>query len=169
MIGVGEEFPYFELNGVDSENEMNLFTRDATDGWKVYYFYPKDFTFICPTEIAAMDMIGDQEYEVMGFSGDNEFCKAAWKEVNGMIRNISHPLVADCGLGLSSELGIIEEDEGVCLRATFIVDENNIIQHVSVNALDTGRNAQEILRTLEALQAGGLTGCDWQPGEDFVA
>ena len=86
-----------------------------------------------------------------------------------MIRNISHPLVADCGLGLSSELGIIEEDEGVCLRATFIVDENNIIQHVSVNALDTGRNAQEILRTLEALQAGGLTGCDWQPGEDFVA
>ncbi len=169
MIGVGEEFPYFELNGVDSENEIDLFTRDDTDGWKVYYFYPKDFTFICPTEISAMDMISSDSVEVMGFSGDNEFCKVAWKEVNGMIRNVSHPLVADCGLNLSSELGIVDEDEGVCLRATFIVDENNIIQHVSVNALDTGRNAQEVLRTLEALQAGGLTGCEWQPGDDFVA
>ena len=77
--------------------------------------------------------------------------------------------MADCGLELSDELGIVNREEGVCYRATYIVDDDGMIQHVSVNALDTGRNANEILRTLQALKAGGLTGCEWQPGEDFVA
>ena len=86
-----------------------------------------------------------------------------------MICNINHTLAADCGLGLSSELGIVNEDEGVCYRATFIVDPSRTIQHVSVNALDTGRNANEVLRTLQALKAGGLTGCEWQPEDEFVA
>ena len=93
----------------------------------------------------------------------------AWKQQNAVISNIKHILAADCGLTLSKELGIVNEDEGVCNRATFIVDPEGIIQHVSVNHLDTGRNAKEILRTLQALKAGGLTGCEWQPGEDFVA
>ena len=168
MIGVGEEFPYFELQGVDSDNSIGIVTRDDFEGWKVFYFYPKDFTFICPTEIAGMDMLVS-EASVCGFSGDNEFCKLAWKEDNELIRDIKHSLVADCGLSLSEELEIVNENEGVCYRATYIVDGDDIIQHVSVNALDTGRNANEVLRTLQALKAGGLTGCEWQPGEDFVA
>ena len=139
------------------------------EGWRVFYFYPKDFTFICPTEISAMDKVVEAGATVIGFSGDNEFCKHAWKEVNGMIRNINHTLAADCGLALSTELGVVDFENGVCLRATFIVDPNNIVQSVSCNALDTGRNADEIVRTLKALQAGGLTGCAWQEGEDFVA
>ena len=167
MIGVGEYFPYFELQGVDSENHMGTVSRDDFDGWKVFYFYPKDFTFICPTEIAGMDML-ISEASVCGFSGDNEFCKLAWKRDNELISGINHTLAADCGLPLSSELGIVAED-GVCYRATYIVDPDNIIQHVSVNALDTGRNAYEIERTLKALQAGGLTGCGWQEGDGFVA
>ena len=167
MIGVGEYFPYFELQSVDSENHMGTVSRDDFDGWKVFYFYPKDFTFICPTEIAGMDML-ISEASVCGFSGDNEFCKLAWKRDNELISGINHTLAADCGLPLSSELGIVAED-GVCYRATYIVDPEGIIQHVSVNALDTGRNASEVLRTLQSLKAGGLTGCEWQPGEDFVA
>ena len=115
------------------------------------------------------DKVVEAGATVIGFSGDNEFCKHAWKEVNGMIRNINHTLAADCGLALSTELGVVDFENGVCLRATFIVDPNNIIQSVSCNALDTGRNADEIVRTLKALQAGGLTGCAWQEGEDFVA
>ena len=168
MIGVGEEFPYFELQGVDSDNSIGIVTRDDIEGWKVFYFYPKDFTFICPTEIAGMDMLVS-EASVCGFSGDNEFCKLAWKEDNDLIQDIKHSLVADCGLSLSEELEIVNKNEGVCYRATYIVDSDDIIQHVSVNALDTGRNANEVLRTLQALKAGGLTGCEWQPGEDFVA
>ena len=168
MIGVGEEFPYFELQGVDSDNSIGIVTRDDFEGWKVFYFYPKDFTFICPTEIAGMDMLVS-EASVCGFSGDNEFCKLAWKKDNELIQDIKHSLVADCGLSLSEELEIVNKNEGVCYRATYIVDSDDIIQHVSVNALDTGRNANEVLRTLQALKAGGLTGCEWQPGEDFVA
>ena len=167
---VGEQFPdSFALNGVDRHNNMVRFSDDNLYGdWSVLYFYPKDFTFICPTEIAAFDSLVNH-CNVFGISGDNEFCKLAWKQDNELIQNIKHTLVADCGLELSEELGIVNREEGVCYRATYILDEDCVIQHVSVNALDTGRNANEILRTLQALKAGGLTGCDWQPGEDFVA
>ena len=169
MHSVNDEFPPFILNGVDSNQDMVEVNSSDLEGWRVFYFYPKDFTFICPTEISAMDKVVEAGATVVGFSGDNEFCKHAWKEVNGMIRNINHTLAADCGLALSTELGVVDFENGVCLRATFIVDPNNIVQSVSCNALDTGRNADEIVRTLKALQAGGLTGCAWQEGEDFVA
>jgi alkyl hydroperoxide reductase subunit AhpC len=169
MHSVNDEFPPFILNGVDSNQDMVEVHSSDLEGWRVFYFYPKDFTFICPTEISAIDKVVEAGATVIGFSGDNEFCKHAWKEVNGMIRNINHTLAADCGLALSTELGVVDFENGVCLRATFIVDPNNIVQSVSCNALDTGRNADEIVRTLKALQAGGLTGCAWQEGEDFVA
>ena len=167
MIGVGEQFPSMHLQGVDIDNSiMDIDILTPTD-WSVVYFYPKDFTFICPTEITAMDKLVD-DADVIGVSGDNEFCKIAWKTADGRLRNIKHILAADCGLVLASKLGIVDEDAGVCYRATYIVDPQGIVQHVSVNALDTGRNASEVLRTLQALKAGGLTGCEWQPGEDFV-
>ena len=167
MKTVGDKFPDFKLQGVDDCNDLVQVSLKKND-WNVVYFYPKDFTFICPTEISAMDVLVEHA-NVIGISGDNEFCKLAWKQSNELISNIQHSLAADCGLGLSHALGIVNENEGVSYRATFIVDENQVIQHVSVNALDTGRNAQEVLRTLKALQAGGLTGCSWEPGEDFVA
>ena len=168
MYSVGDVFPSFTLQGVTSENEITEVSLiEEPTSWSVVYFYPKDFTFICPTEIAGMDII-TPEANVIGISGDNEFCKLAWKESNEMIGGIQHSLAADTGLSLSRELGIVNEREGVCYRATFILDENRVIQHVSVNALDTGRNANEVLRTLQALKAGGLTGCEWQPDDDFV-
>ena len=174
MRSVGQLFPAFSLQGVNQNNE---FVRVEVEenyqplkhDWTVVYFYPKDFTFICPTEIRAMDMLVD-EANVIGISGDNEFCKLAWKQQSGPegIGSIKHTLAADCGLGLSHWLGIVNEEEGVCYRATFIFDKDRVIQHASCNALDTGRNAKEVLRTLQALKAGGLTGCEWNPGEDFV-
>ena len=166
---VGTEFPTFPLNGVNGNDEMMSFRSEDIEGWSVFYFYPKDFTFICPIEIAAMDRLVDEGVNVFGFSGDNEFCKLNWKKVNGQIREIRHPLIADTGLNLSHDLGIVDINEGVCLRATFIVDPQFIVQHISVNALDTGRNVDEVIRTLKALQAGGLTGCQWNPGDKFVA
>ena len=173
MIGVGEKFPAFTLQGVNENNEFVQVSvsenyEPLKHDYTVVYFYPKDFTFICPTEIAGMDLLVG-EANVIRISGDNEFCKLAWKQDNELIGNIKHPLAADCGLGLSSKLGIVNEEEGVCYRATYIIDKNDIVQHVSVNTLDTGRNAHEVLRTLQAIKAGGLTGCEWQPGEDFVA
>ena len=168
-ISVGSMFPAFTLNGVNGDNEIKKFKSYDIEGWTVFYFYPKDFTFICPTEIAEMDRLVDEGVNVFGFSGDNEFCKLNWKIFNSEIREIRHSLIADTGLYLSQGLGIVDESEGVCLRATFIVDPEGIVQHHSVNALDTGRNVDEVIRTLKALQAGGLTGCQWNPGDDFVA
>ncbi len=166
MLTVGDRFPNLHMQGVNDENEI-IDVDVLLAEWTVMYFYPKDFTFICPTEIAAMDMLTN-DADVIGVSGDNEFCKLAWKKDNSLIRDIQHILAADCGLKLSYKLGIVDEENGVCYRATFIIDPEGVIQHVSVNALDTGRNAEEILRTLQALQAGGLTGCSWTPGDDFV-
>ena len=170
MLTIGDKFPAFSLAGINEKNEFVRVDIDDNLGhreWTVIYFYPKDFTFICPTEIAGMDILVD-EANVIGISGDNEFCKLAWKQDNKLIGNIKHTLAADCGLNLSHELGIVAQAEPVCHRATFILDENMNIQHVSINALDTGRNAKEILRTLQALKAGGLTGCEWSEGDDFV-
>ena len=172
MLSVGDKFPAFSLQGINDKNEFvrvevnEGFTPDKKS-WSVVYFYPKDFTFICPTEIAGMDVLTEHA-NVIGISGDNEFCKLAWKEDNLTIGGIKHTLAADCGLGLSHKLGIVNEEEGVPYRATFIFDKNRVVQHVSVNALDTGRNANEVLRTLKALQAGGLTGCEWNEGDEFV-
>ena len=169
MHSVNDEFPPFVLNGVDSNQDMVSVNSTDLEGWRVFYFYPKDFTFICPTEISAMDKVVEAGATVVGFSGDNEFCKLNWKLNNDIIKNIRHPLVADTGLTLSEKLGIVDWSEGVCRRATFIVDPTNTIQHASENALDTGRNVSEVIRTLKALQSGGLTACNWQVGDDFVA
>ena len=172
MLSVGDKFPAFSLQGINDKNEFvrvevnEGFTPDKKS-WSVVYFYPKDFTFICPTEIAGMDVLTEHA-NVIGISGDNEFCKLAWKQDNLTIGNIQHTLAADCGLGLSHKLGIVNEEEGVPYRATFIFDKNRVVQHVSVNALDTGRNANEVLRTLKALQAGGLTGCELNECDDVV-
>ena len=169
MIGINETFPAFELTGVDDKNNLvTVNSKDYEDDWSVFFFYPKDFTFICPTEIAAFDKLVVKGYKVLGFSGDNEYCKLNWKQTNDIIKNIHYPLVADRGLLLSEKLGIVDWSEGVALRATFIVDNKNQVKHVSVNELDTGRNSDEVLRTLEALKAGGKTGCDWQTGDDLL-
>lgn len=169
ISAVGTMFPDFELTGVNKDNEFERVNNTNLIGkWSVIYFYPKDFTFICPTEIAAFDELTGHA-NVLGISGDNEFCKLAWKKDNDLIGKIQHTLLADCGLRLARDCGVVDYQECVAQRATFIINPKGTIQHVSVNALDTGRNAQEVLRTLKALQAGGLTGCSWNPGEDFVA
>jgi len=169
MIGVNEQFPPFGMVGVTASNEFTDVILDDFDGrWKVFYFYPKDFTFICPTEIKEMDRIIDEDADVVGFSGDNEFCKLNWKHSNDLIRDIRHTLAADTGLYLAEHLGIVDHIEGVALRATFIVDPTNVIRSITVNDLDTGRNVDETIRTLNALRAGGLTGCSWNIGDSFV-
>ena len=189
MIGVGETFPEFTLEGVDCNDDLVTETNDSvfTDHeWVIIYFYPKDFTFIWPTEIQGFDRISREnetnhelntagthaliDVKVVGISPDNEYCKLAWKEQNPLIRNIEHTLLADSGNFLADELGIVS-DAGVPYRATYIVNTyaDNLIMHMSVNWLDTGRSSEEIRRTLMALSEGGLTGCEWQAGDELVA
>ena len=173
MIGVGEKFPHTALQGVvgiNFDKEIKeVYTDDDYGDWKVIFFYPKDFTFICPTEIAAFEKVAEQENcGVFGISPDNEYSHLEWLKTNSLLEDVSFPLLADSGNMLAEELGIVS-NENVPYRATYIVDPDSNIQHISVNALDTGRNVDEIIRTLHALRAGGLTGCSWTAGDDFVA
>ena len=126
MVGVGDQFPEFEMNTCEVNGLLASISHGDIDSeWTVMYFYPKDFTFICPTEISAFDKLSN-DVQVIGVSGDNEFCKKAWKESNELIKDIEHPLAADSGMRLGYELGIVSEDEGVHYRATYIIDPNNM-------------------------------------------
>ena len=165
---VGDRFPGFSMLGVNDTDAI-VDARHITKRVDSNVLLSKRLYFYLSNRDCRYGLNLVHDADVIGVSADNEFCKLAWKKQNNDIQHIQHILCADSGLKLGYTLGIVDEDNGVHYRATFIIDPEGVIQHVSVNALDTGRNADEILRTLQALKAGGLTGCSWQPGDDFVA
>ncbi len=173
MLTVGDRFPEFCLTGVVGDDPASAFRTvsraDLTGRWSVVFAWPKDFTFVCPTEIAEFGRLqprfAELGAEVLGLSVDNEYVHLAWRRQDPILTGVGFPMLSDLKRELSSALGILDRDEGVALRATFLVDPEGVIRHVSVNDLDTGRNPEEILRVLAALQSGGLTACGWQPGD----
>jgi len=181
MLGVGEKLPVFEIIGVkpgfntheeNGESAFEPITQDSFDGkWKVIFFYPKDFTFVCPTEIVAFANIADEftglNAVVMGGSADNEFCKLAWRRDHPDLNKLDMWQFADTTGSLIDSLGI-RSDAGVPYRATFIVDPEGVIQHVSVNNLNVGRNPQDTLRVLDGLQTDGLCPCNRQIGGETL-
>lgn len=161
VAGVKPGFNHHEENGVSAFEDI---TESSFPGkWKIIYFYPKDFTFVCPTEIVGFDKLTDafseRETVLMGGSVDNEFVKLAWRREHPDLNRLGHYQFGDTTGALVDQLGIREKTEGVALRATFIVDPDNIIQHVSVNNLNVGRNPDEILRILDGLQTDKLCPC----------
>ena len=176
MLTVGDRFPAFDLKAVVSTDPKVAFTQisDQSDPgkWKVVFFWPKDFTFVCPTEIAAFGKLNrdfaDRDTVVYGASTDSEFVHLAWRRNHPDLRDLPFPMLADIKRELSAALGILDKSEGVCLRATFIVDPEGIIRFVAVNDLNVGRNTQEVLRVLDALQTDELCPCNWQKGEDVL-
>lgn len=182
MLGVGDQFPEFEVNGVkpkfmnheeNGESAFEILNGDSFEGkWKIWYFYPKDFTFVCPTEIAEFAKLNDEfasrNCVVLGGSSDNEFCKLAWRRDHPSLNELNSWMFADTNGTLIDNLGI-REDSGVAYRATYIVDPQGEIQHVSVNPLAVGRNPSEILRILDAIQSEGLCPCNRELGGDLIA
>ncbi len=182
MLGIGDQLPEFEVTGVkpgfnkheeNGESAFETITEKSFEGkWKVIYFYPKDFTFVCPTEIAEFarlnDEFEDRDAVVLGGSTDNEFCKLAWRREHADLNKLNQWSFADTNGSLVDGLGVREPNAGVALRATFIVDPHNVIQHVSVNGLDVGRNPKETLRILDALQSDELCPCNRPVGGDTI-
>ncbi len=176
MLTIGDKFPRFDLNAVVSTDPRTAFQRlsDASNEgkWKIVFFWPKDFTFVCPTEIAAFGKLNgefnDRDAVVYGVSTDSEFVHLAWRNNHADLKDLPFAMLADIKRELSQELGILDKAEGVALRATFIVDPQGIIRFVSVNDLSVGRNPQEVLRVLDALQTDELCPCNWQKGEDVL-
>ncbi|MDC3024153.1 peroxiredoxin [Alphaproteobacteria bacterium] len=181
MKGVGEKLDDFRVIGVkpkfnnhEEKGESafeNIDENSFPKKWKVLYFYPKDFTFVCPTEIVEYAIL-NQEFEdrdcvVLGGSTDNEHCKLAWRREHKELNSLNQWSFSDTEGTLVDSLGIRSE-EGVALRATFIIDPHNIIQHVSVNNLNVGRNPKETLRILDALQTDELCPCNRPVGGDTI-
>jgi len=140
--------------------------------WKVYFFWPKDFTFVCPTEIAAFGKLNREfrgrDAQILGGSTDSEFVHLAWRHNHPDLRDVPFPMLADVKRELCQELGILDPAEGVAQRATFVVDTHNVIRFVSVNDLSVGRNPQEVLRVLDALQTDELCPCNWEKGQETL-
>ena len=176
MLTVGEKFPAFELQGVvdlDLKKAFETITENSYEGkWKVYFFWPKDFTFVCPTEIAAFGKanqeFADRDAQVLGGSIDSEFVHLAWRNSHPDLKDLPFPMLSDIKRELSAQLGILDVKAGVSQRATFIVDPENVIRFVYVTDLSVGRDPQEVLRVLDALQNGGLTPCGWHKGEATI-
>lgn len=173
MLTVGEKFPSFEVTATVSTDKNKAFeaiTHESYPGkWKVYFFWPKDFTFVCPTEIAAFGRLNAEfearDAQVLGGSIDSEFVHLAWRNNHEDLKDLPFPMLADVKRELTEQLGILDLKAGVAQRATFIVDPENIIRFVYVTDLSVGRNPQEVLRVLDALQTDELCPCNWQKGE----
>jgi alkyl hydroperoxide reductase subunit AhpC len=176
MLTVGDKLPAFDVPATVSTDLEKAFTRitDQSDPgkWKIVFFWPKDFTFVCPTEIAAFGKLNrdfnDRDAVVYGASTDSEFVHLAWRRDHEDLRDLPFPMLADIKRELSQAFGILDKKEGVALRATFIVDPEGVIRFASVNDLNVGRNPQEVLRVLDALQSDELCPCNWQKGQDFL-
>jgi peroxiredoxin (alkyl hydroperoxide reductase subunit C) len=173
MLTVGDRLPTFKLQAVVGTKpgaEFAEITGEShPDRWKVLFFWPMDFTFVCPTEIAAFGKrerdFKDRDAQVLGASTDTQFVHLAWRKSHPDLKDLPFPMLADTRRELSSALGILHKTEGVPLRATFLVDPHGIIRWASVNDLKVGRSVDEVLRVLDALQTEELCPCNWKKGE----
>jgi len=173
MLSVGSKWPQFQVKacvGIEPDGLTEITDQSYEGKWLVFLFYPKDFTFVCPTELAEFGMrekdFRNRDAVLLGGSTDNEYSHLAWRQFHPQLRDLPYPLIA--AQKLAADLGIIDPDEGVCLRATFIVDPEGTIQWVSVNNLNVGRNVAEVLRVLDAVQSNELTPCNWNPGDPYL-
>ncbi len=176
MLSVGEKFPQFKVTATVSTDLKNAFTEIDNDTykgkWLVVFFYPKDFTFVCPTEITGFAEVNqqfvDRDAQILTGSTDSEFVHHAWRTHHKDLNDLPFPMLADVKRELTSALGILDKNEGVAQRATFIVDPDGIIRFVYVTDLSVGRNPQEVLRVLDALQTDELCPCNWSKGEETL-
>lgn len=176
ILGVGEKFPEFSLQAcvsIEKGKEFQVLDSAHMRGkWAVVFFWPRDFTFVCPTEIAEFNRefksFRDRDALLYGASGDSHFVHLAWRQNHPDLKSLEFPMLADYARDLSGELGVLHPVEKVPLRATFIVDPDGIIRWVSVNDLNVGRNVKEVLRTLDALQTDELCPCNWEKGKETL-
>lgn len=174
---VGNPAPNFSmLTTKDMETLQHRATlQDYKGKWLIFFFYPADFTFVCPTEITAFsDRIEDFEdlgAEILGVSTDSVHSHRAWintpTDKHGL-GPINYPLAADITKEVSRAYGVLNEEEGVALRGLFIIDPEGVIRYQVVHDDNVGRNVDETLRVLEALQSGNLCGANWTPGQQYV-
>jgi peroxiredoxin (alkyl hydroperoxide reductase subunit C) len=173
MLTVGDRIPDFSLSacvGLESGKEFATIQHTSYPGkWLLLYSWPMDFTFVCPTEIAEFEKrradFEDRDCQILGFSTDTHFVHLAWRKQHPDLKELGYPMLADTRRELSSALGVLHKQEGVPLRASFLVDPQGVIRWVGVYDLSVGRSVDETLRVLDALQTGELCPCNWKAGQ----
>ncbi len=173
MTMIGQPEPAWSALAYVKGEQKPISSKDYKGKWHVLYWYPLDFTFVCPTEIKGFQsLLGefrDDSTDVIGVSTDSFFSHKAWfADRKTFPDEITHPVLADTNHAVSRAFGVLKEDQGIAYRATVVVDDKGIIRSVSQNDLSVGRSPSEILRTVQALQSGGLCGADWKKGQGFV-
>lgn len=176
MLTIGDQLPEFKLQAcvdIKGGQEFKEITNSSyKDKWQVLFSWPLDFTFVCPTEIIEFGQnaaeFKSRSAQLLGMSTDSQYSHLAWRNQHPGLKDLPFPMLADVKRELSEALGILHKDAGVCLRATYIIDPSGTIRWASVNDLPVGRNIQEVLRVLDALQTEKLTPCNWQKGEETL-
>lgn len=174
---VGEPAPYFEMHSTQNLDTLEeLVTLDDYRGkWLILFFYPYDFSLVCPTEILALSNRYEEfqllNTDILGVSPDSVYAHRAWlqtpREENG-IAGTQFPLASDPTRQVAEAYGVLVPDKGFPLRGLFIIDPQGILQYAVIHNFEIGRSVDEVLRVLEALQAGGLCGADWEPGDEML-
>jgi peroxiredoxin 2/4 len=167
MVRVGEQAPAFRAQAYKAGKFVEVSLDDLRGRWVVLFFYPLDFTFVCPTELVAF---GNQYEdfqklgaEVIAVSVDSVYSHKAWIERD--LPNVRYPVASDLTKEIARSYGVLSEAAGVALRGTFIIDPDGILQYVVISGLNLGRSTEETLRVLQALQTGELCPANWRPGE----
>jgi peroxiredoxin (alkyl hydroperoxide reductase subunit C) len=174
-IRVGQMAPEFSVQAYDRTRDgsdqqfpqVNL--SDYRGKWVCLYFYPLDFTFVCPTEIVsfnkALGDFADRDCVVLTASTDSVYSHKGWCDSHGDLKGMKHLMLADTTHKLAESFGVLKEDQGIAYRGTFLIDPNGVVRWASVNDLSVGRNVDEVLRILDALQTDKLCPCNWHKGE----
>ena len=177
MINVGSKLPTFSLQALrggpvddlGAEPFQTVSSADLQGRWALLFFWPMDFTFVCPTEIAELGRrhgdFADRGAMVLGVSTDSRYVHLAWRKDHPDLRALPYPMLADPKRELSQALGVLHPEEGVPFRASILVDPDGVVRWVSVHDLSVGRSIPEVLRVLDALQTDELCPCNWQKGE----
>ena len=177
MLSIGDKFPKFDLTATVSIESLDKafaqINNDTYKGkWTLVFFYPKDFTFVCPTEITGFAKLDqafkDRDAQLLTGSTDSEFVHHAWRSTKDELKNLPFPMLSDIKRELSTELGILDAEAGVAQRATYVVDPEGVIRFVYVTDLSVGRNPEEVLRVVDALQTDELCPCNWKAGDEVL-
>lgn len=177
-IRVGKPAPEFEVTAYnrDKDGTDDEFSKvslgDFKGKWVCLFFYPRDFTFVCPTEIVSfnqnLDEFEDRDCVVLTASTDSEYSHKGWCSSHEELAQMRYPMLADPGHTLSEAFGVFDDEKGLAYRGIFLIDPNGIVRWMAVHDLGVGRNVEETLRVLDALQTDKLCPCNWKQGEETL-
>jgi len=177
MIKINEKAPEFEGDAFFDNEIKKIKLSDYNSKWVVLFFYPADFTFVCPTELGELANLYDElknlNVEIISVSTDTAFVHKAWHDNSEMIKKVNYPMLADPTLQISRSYGTLIEDEGLSLRATFLIDPEGIVKAFEFHNNDIGRSSDELIRKIKAAQfvlknKGQVCPMNWQPGKETL-